>query len=311
MNKTVTKSLAISAAAMITLGLAACSTDSAAQGTEAGTYAKDENTLVMGLNPDQQGVESNFQPFIDYIGQVTGKNVEVIESTSYAALVEAAIAGRIDIGFFSGFTYVAATNGGALLTPIGVQVKDEGAEPGYESLAVVPAGSDIASIADMAGRKICFVDPGSTSGYLYPSAALLGAGIDPETDITPVFAGGHDASAQKTAQGVECEAGFAEDAVVESTGIDLGLFADGDLEVIDRAIIPGAPMVMSSTLPQDVQDMLLSSLQNVDLADLEAEGIEITDVFRDYFFEMAPVEDSYYDAVRTVCEETGAAQCQP
>lgn len=314
MKTALTRGLAVTAALTIALGLAACSATAEAETSDdaaTGSFAKDENTLVMGMVPDQQSVENNFQPLVDYIAAVTGKEVEVIESTNYAALVEAAIAGRIDIGSFSGFTYVAATNGGAGLTPIGVQVTKEGEEPGYESLAVVPKGSDIASIEDMAGHNICFVDPGSTSGYLYPSAELLGAGLDPETDITPVFAGGHDASAQKTAQGVECDAGFAEDAVIEGTGVEQGLFAEGDLEVINRVTVPGAPVVMSTNLPQEFQDELLKSLQNITIADIEAEGIEVTDAFREYFYELVPVEDSYYDSVRKVCEETGAAQCQP
>ncbi|GAA1615671.1 phosphate/phosphite/phosphonate ABC transporter substrate-binding protein [Leucobacter chromiireducens] len=317
MNSSLRRGLALVAGLSLVGTLAACSP--AAESADAGAdstssaagFAKDENTLVMGMVPDQQSVESNFQPLVDYIAAKTGKEVELVQSTDYAALVEASIAGRIDIGNFSGFTYVAATNGGAPLTPIGVTVTSEGAEPGYESLTVVPAGSDITKIEDLKGKKVCFVDPGSTSGYLYPSAELLSAGLDPETDVTPVFAGGHDASAQKTAQGVECDAGFAEDAVVETTGIADGLFAEGDLEVINRVTVPGAPLVMSTNLPEDVQQSLKDSLQNITIDQIAAEGIEVTDAFTAFFTELVPVEDSYYDSVRKVCEETGAAQCQP
>ena len=295
--------------------LAACSAPATADGSPSSAaaegFAKDENTLVMGMVPDQQSVESNFQPLVDYISAKTGKKVELVQSTDYAALVEAAIAGRIDIGNFSGFTYVAATNGGAPLTPIGVTVTEEGEEPGYESLTVVPKGSDIKSIEDLKGKKVCFVDPGSTSGYLYPSAELLAVGLDPDTDVTPVFAGGHDASAQKTAQGVECDAGFAEDAVVEETGLADGLFQDGDLEVINRVTVPGAPLVMSTNLPEDTQKSLQDALQSITRDGIEAEGIEVTDSFAAFFYELVPVEDSYYDSVRKVCEETGAAQCKP
>ncbi|MGO2139510.1 MAG: phosphate/phosphite/phosphonate ABC transporter substrate-binding protein [Leucobacter sp.] len=311
-KNTLTRGLALVAGITLMGTLAACSTGPAGDGATATEgFAKDADTLVMGMVPDQQSVENTFQPLVDYIAAKTGKNVELIQSTDYAALVEASIAGRIDIGSFSGFTYVAATNGGAELEPLGVTVTKEGEEPGYESLTVVPKGSDIASIADLKGHKVCFVDPGSTSGYLYPSAELLAAGIDPEKDITPVMAGGHDASAQKTAQGVECEAGFAEDAVVETTGIADGLFAEGDLEVINRVTVPGAPIVMSKKLPADTQTELQDIMKNLTLADIEAEGIEVTDAFKAFFYELVPVEDSYYDSVRKVCEQTGAAQCQP
>lgn len=315
MKSTLTRSLALVAGVALMGTLAACSAPATADGSSSSAvtegFAKDENTLVMGMVPDQQSVESNFQPLVDYIEAKTGKTVELVQSTDYAALVEASIAGRIDIGNFSGFTYVAATNGGAPLTPIGVTVTKEGEEPGYESLTVVPAGSDIKSIADLKGKKVCFVDPGSTSGYLYPSAELLSNDLDPETDVTPVFAGGHDASALKTAQGVECDAGFAEDAVVEVTGIADGLFKEGDLEVINRVTVPGAPLVMSTNLPEDVQTTLKESLQSITRDDIEAEGIEVTDAFASFFYELVPVEDSYYESVRKVCDETGAAQCQP
>lgn len=316
MKSTLTRSLALVAGVALLGTLAACSSPATADGSQTESaavegFAKDENTLVMGMVPDQQSVESNFQPLVDYISAKTGKEVELVQSTDYAALVEAAIAGRIDIGSFSGFTYVAATNGGAPLTPIGVTVTDEGEEPGYESLTVVPTGSDIKSVEDLKGKKLCFVDPGSTSGYLYPSAELLAVGIDPESDVTPIFAGGHDASAQKTAQGVECDAGFAEDAVIENTGVKDGLFKEGDLEVINRVTVPGAPLVMSTNLPADVQDSLKESLQSITRDGIEAEGIEITDAFAAYFYEIVPVEDSYYDSVRKVCEQTGAAQCKP
>lgn len=295
---------AVASAAML-LTLAACSTESS-EG-----FAQDSDTLILGMVPDQQSVENNFQPLVDYISTVTGKEVVIIESTDYAALVEAAIAGRIDIGTFSGFTYVAAQNGGANLVPIGVQVTEPGAEPGYESLAVVPADSEIGSLEDLAGRTVCFVDPGSTSGFLYPSSELLAVGIDPETGLTPVFSGGHDAVVQMVAQGVECEAGFAENMVVEITGPAQGLFAEGDLRVINRTTIPGAPVVISGNLPQEVQDELTESLQSITLDDIAAEGIEITEAFAAYFYELVPVDDSYYEGVRQVCELTGAPQCTP
>lgn len=320
MKTILTKSIVFAAAIGMACGLSACTTSSedpsasvveGGAAAESGSFAKDESTLVIGMVPDQQSVENNFQPLVEYISAKTGKEVELIQSANYAALVEAAIAGRIDIGTFSGFTYVAAKNGGADLIPVGIQITEEGQEPGYESLAVVPAGSDIKSVADMRGNKVCFVDPGSTSGYLYPSAELLAVGIDPEKDITPVFAGGHDSSAQKTAQGVECDAGFAEDAVVEETGVQQGLFAEGDLEVINRVTVPGAPIVISGKLPQSLQDELTELLSAISLSDIEGEGIEITDAFRAYFFETVPTDDAYYEGVRKVCEETGAAQCQP
>lgn len=298
---------AIAAAALLTVGLAACSSPSAADDAAAdasgGTFAVDENTLVFGVVPDSVDTETNYQPLMDYIAAETGKTVEYHESTDYAALIEAAVAGKIDVASFSGFTYVTATNNGAALTPISSIITEEGQEPGYFSQAIVPKGSDITDLAGFEGKKVCFVDPSSTSGYLFPSYNLLNEGIDPETDVTPVFAGKHDVSVTKTGEGVECEAGFAEDSEVAKSD---------KVEIISETMVPGAPIVLSNTLPEELQAQLTDILGEVTIDEIIAAGIDSadSDAFRSVFFATSPVDDAYYDTIRDICEKTNAEQCQ-
>jgi len=301
---------AIAGAAVLALGLAACSGsadatdgDSADGAATASGYAVDENTLVFGVVPDSVDTETNYQPLMDYIAKITGKTVEYHESTDYAALIEAAVAGKVDVASFSGFTYVTATNNGAALTPISSIVTEEGQEPGYYSQAIVPKDSSISSLADFAGKKVCFVDPSSTSGYLFPSYNLLEAGVDPKTDITPVFAGKHDVSVQKVGEGVECEVGFAEDSEVEKSD---------KVKVIDETMVPGAPLVYSSALPEDVAKELSDGLAEITIDDIIAAGIDSadTDAFRSVFYATKPVDDAYYDLIRDICKKTEAEQCQ-
>ena len=298
---------AIAAAALLTVGLAACSSpsvaDDAAADASGGTFAVDENTLVFGVVPDSVDTETNYQPLMDYIAAETGKTVEYHESTDYAALIEAAVAGKIDVASFSGFTYVTATNNGAALTPISSIITEEGQEPGYFSQAIVPKGSDITDLAGFEGKKVCFVDPSSTSGYLFPSYNLLNEGIDPEADVTPVFAGKHDVSVTKTGEGVECDAGFAEDSEVEKSD---------KVEVIAETMVPGAPIVMSNTLPAELQTQLTEILSEVTIDEIIAAGIDSADSdgFRSVFFATSPVDDAYYDTIRDICEKTNAEQCQ-
>lgn len=300
----------LAGAAILALGLAACSGSAEATGnagaedTSSGSgFAVDENTLVFGVVPDSVDTETNYQPLMDYIAEISGKTVEYHESTDYAALIEAAVAGKVDVASFSGFTYVTATNNGAKLTPISSIVTEEGQEPGYYSQAIVPADSDIDSVEDFAGKKVCFVDPSSTSGYLFPSYNLLEAGVDPKTDITPVFAGKHDVSVQKVGEGVECEVGFAEDSEVEKSDA---------VKVIDETMVPGAPLVYSSTLPDDVSSALIDGLAEITIDDIIAAGIDSadTDSFRSVFYATKPVDDAYYDLIRDICKETEAEQCK-
>jgi phosphonate transport system substrate-binding protein len=300
--------VALGAAALLTVGLAACSSASAdtadaSADTSGATFAVDENTLVFGVVPDSVDTETNYQPLMDYIAQETGKAVEYHESTDYAALIEAAVAGKIDVASFSGFTYVTAKNNGAAITPISSIITGEGQEPGYYSQAIVPVDSDITDLAGFKGKKVCFVDPSSTSGYLFPSYNLLEEGIDPETDVTPVFAGKHDVSVTKVGEGVECDAGFAEDSEVEKSD---------KVKVIAETMVPGAPIVVSDTLPEELKVQLTDILAEVTIDDILAAGIDSADSdgFRSVFHATSPVDDAYYDTIRDICETTNAEQCQ-
>lgn len=301
--------LAFSAAAVLAGVLSGCSAAAPADGatsdatSSASGFAVDENTLVFGVVPDSVDTETNYQPLMDYLAQETGKQVEYHESTDYAALIEASIAGKIDVASFSGFTYVTAKNQGAKITPISSITTTEGAEPGYFSQAIVPKGSDIKTVADMKGKKVCFVDPSSTSGYLFPSYNLLKNDIDPETDVTAIFAGKHDVSVQKVGEGVECEAGWAEDSEVEKSD---------KVTVIEETMVPGAPIVVSDALPKELVSQISGLLAQVTADEMVEAGIESasSDAFRSVFFETTPVDDAYYDTVRDICETTKASQCQ-
>ena len=298
-------SAALAGTALLAVSLAACSGDASANTapTDSLGYAVDENTLVFGVVPDSADTETNYQPLMEYIEAKTGKTVEYHESTDYAALIEAAIAGKIDVASFSGFTYITATNNGAKLTPVSSIVTAEGQEPGYYSQAIVPVGSDITSIAEMEGHTVCFVDPSSTSGYLFPSYNLLEAGIDPEKDVTPVFAGKHDVSVQKVGEGRECEAGFAEDSEV---------IKSDKVTVIAETMVPGAPIVYSDTLPAELKSSLEDTLGEVTIDQIIEAGITSADSdgFRSVFYETKPVDDAYYDTIRDICTKTNATQCQ-
>ncbi|MFE7980340.1 phosphate/phosphite/phosphonate ABC transporter substrate-binding protein [Streptomyces shenzhenensis] len=292
------------------LALSACSSSSTGGSGDPG-YAQSADKLILGIVPDQQGAATQWEPLVQYLEQSLDKDVELVESVDYAALIEASVAGHLDIGVISAFSYVAASNAGAKFDPVAAVVEEEGGEPGYDSVAIVPKDSGITDVAGFKGKKVCFVDYGSTSGYLYPSATLLDAGVDPEKDITPVMAGDHSLSAQKTAQGVECDAGFAQNSVVETTGVTDGLFKEGDLRIVNRTKIPGKPIVVSTTLPKDVQKAITDALVGVSVPKIAKTGIKTPDGFISQFWSAVATDDSYYDGVREVCELTKSAQCRP
>jgi phosphonate transport system substrate-binding protein len=118
-----------------------------------------------------------------------GVPVETVVATSYTAAVEAMCAGRADIGALNPFSYVLAHE------KCGVQVAAISVRfglPYYRAQISVAADSGITRIEQLRGKRFAFVDPASTSGYLFPAAMLKKAGFDPDRFFAQtIFAGSH------------------------------------------------------------------------------------------------------------------------
>lgn len=273
--------------------------------------------IVMGAVPSEEStalVES-YSKLIQVLEEELGLEVEFFQATDYAGIIEAQIAGRVDIAQYGPFAYVIAKNNGADIDPIGALVDAPDEEPGYQSYGIVKAGSDITDLEGFRGKRVCFVDPGSTSGYLYPSAGLLEIGIDPEADVTPVFAGGHDASVISVNNG-DCDAGFAFDAMVDSVLIEAGDIAEGDVTTVWKSeVIAGSPIAMLNTLPESLKaeiTRLVLEVANRDqlLADGRCTSADDCGLTDENAWGWVPVPDSFYDGVRAVCTATKSAKCE-
>jgi phosphonate transport system substrate-binding protein len=298
--------------------LTGCSSKSDASdsvGGGSGKWASSSGTLVFGTVPDKAGSDSNWKPLEDYIAKQTGYKVQFYPTSDYTALIAAAVAGKVDVAAFSGLTYVQAVNKGAKLTVTSAVIASKGlTDPGYYSEAIVPAGSDITSVAGFKGKSLCFVDPNSTSGFLFPLLALNKAGISVDSsgsdasgapqfsDFKATFAGSHDKSVQAVAA-KQCEAGFAEDSEAEAAA------AKGQVKVLDKQYVPGGPLVFSSTLPQDAQAKLKTTLSSITLDQMTSAGIATPDAFTSGFQAAKTEDDSYYKTIRDICQQVKAAKC--
>lgn len=272
--------------------------------------------LVLGAVPSEEStaLEESYSKLIQVLEEELGIEVEFFQATDYAGIIEAQIAGKVDIAQYGPFAYVIAKNNGADIVPIGAIVDGPDEKPGYQSYGIVKAGSPITKLDDFKGKKVCFVDPGSTSGYLYPSAGLLALGIDPEKDVTPVFAGGHDASVISVNNG-DCEAGFAFDAMVDSVLIEQGDIKAGDIVTVWKSeTIAGSPLAIQNSLPESLRaEIIRLVLEEANRDALLASGrctnaddCGLTD---ENAWGWIVVEDSFYDGVRAVCEQTKSAKC--
>lgn len=302
MQSTVKRGLAIAAGLTLAFGLAACAStpaDSATgDGAAEGTYASgNSDTLVFAVLPDHEGADQDAQPIADWISEITGKEVEFFQATDYTAVVQGLAADQIDIAQISAFTYYQSQNAGADIVPIGAQITQDGAEPGYFSVAVKnPAATEVTSLEGFADQPVCFVNPTSTSGFAVPMGGLLEAGVT-VSDDNRFFGEEHDLNAKKVAEGTDCQVGFAQDIDADP------LIESGELEEVTRVQVPAAPIVMQAALPQDVQDQLMEALADSTQSDLTDAGVELNEFLTDGWFGFGAVDDAYYDLIRTLCSE--------
>jgi phosphonate transport system substrate-binding protein len=296
-------------AAVLLIALAACGQSAS---SVSGQGAGDPDTLVFAAVPSEQTttLEQNYQPVLDMLSKETGKKIEFHQATNYAAVIEGQLSGQVQIAQYGPLSFVLAQSRGAAINAIGVGISARDAPPGYQSYAVTKAGSPIRSLMDLAGKKVCFVDPTSTSGYLYPSAALLQDGIDPATGVQPVFTGSHDASVLEVAAG-RCAAGFAQDSIVDTMLIRSGQLKPGEVTPIWKSdTIPGAPIAISNSLSLQLQAKLTEAVQkeaNVDY--LKANGYCSGDCKVGEGWGYAPADNGFYDTIREVCKVTKNKSC--
>jgi phosphonate transport system substrate-binding protein len=272
--------------------------------------------LIFAAVPAEQNeqLRESYATTIKLLEREVGLPIEFFQAADYAGVIEAMIAGRVDVAQFGPFSYVIAKGNGARIEPVAAMIQEKGAAPGYRSYGIAQADNgQVNNLSDFAGRKVCFVDPGSTSGFLYPSAGLLALGIDPEKGVQGVFAGGHDASAIAVANG-GCEAGFAFDTMVDRQLIDKGQLRPGQLKVVWKSeVIAGSPVAVRTGLPESLRLAIADTFTTKVNTDYATQA-GLCSASRCSFSDegnwgYAPVDDAYYNGVREVCRLTKSARC--
>jgi phosphonate transport system substrate-binding protein len=155
-------------------------------------------TLTMALTPSQSPVA--LQETGDEFGAVLSKllkmPVKVYVASDYAAVIEALRSRNADLAFLHTVGYVLAKQEAKAT----LLVKDIWyGKTSYTSRIYVRKDSELKSLSDLRGKTIAFVDPTSSSGYIYPMVMLIQKGLvknrDPKTFFKEaLYAGSHDAA---------------------------------------------------------------------------------------------------------------------
>ena len=266
--------------------------------SEAAAEVPDE--LVIGFVPSREAdaLVETIQPVADYLSEQLGMPVSGVVTTDYTGLVTAMESGQAHIGAFGPFSLLQARDraGAEIILqserfgsatyhtqfmtndpdkycddePVVVDEETgwmncNGTADADEGPVAVEKLSEIEP-----GTTVSFVEQASASGYIFPATIFIAQGIDPEEDIDPIFAGGHDSSVIAVCEG-DAEVGVAFD--------DARGAAETDCDIASNVVvfaygpeIPNDGWAVAGDLPEDLKEQIKQALLDYAASD---EGAEV------------------------------------
>ena len=222
-----------------------------------------ETVLNMGLVPgeDPRVMVNDNQALLDHLQSSLQMDVKPFVATDYNGVIEALRSKKLDLALLGPFSYVLATTVADVEAFALLETEKQGAT--YRSVIIARKDRGVRSLKDLAGKTFAFVDPSSTSGHLFPKAALIKAGYNPDTYFSRViYSGGHDASALAVQNG-KVDAAAIADALLEIAYARGMLKQDEVVVVWTSDPIPGPPVAYRRDLPADLKAKIRASFAQV------------------------------------------------
>jgi len=265
-----------------------------------------ENPIKMYFVPsvDVKVIEDNTKVLKTFLEANTPYKYEIAIPASFVAVVEAMGTSRADIAAMNTFGYILANErygATAQLTVIRYGL------PTYQAQFIARADGPIKTLADITGKKIAYVDPASTSGYLLPLKVLKDKNVSPAESV---FAMRHDAVVSMIYQGqVDAGATFyspeADGKIQDARRLVTTQYPDVEqkIKIIELTdAIPNDPIVFRKDLPPEITTAVIEAFQKF------IKTPEGKDAFYKLYgvtdFQLA--KDSDYDAVRAMLKAAGA-----
>lgn len=225
-----------------------------------------ELTIGVSSGENETDAIARNEPYADYLSGELGVPVKIVRGTDYAAVIEAMRSGHVQIASVGPAAYALARKiMGDDIAPVATTL-DAAGDRGYYSIIAVRADSPYQTLEDVKGRSFAFADPNSTSGYAVPSYYLsteLGTNAD-EYFGDVAFSGGHEQSVIGLVNGTFDAVATHwrnETAGNIQTMEDKGLIEKGSTRIIWKSpVIPNTPVMILTTLPQELQDEFRAAL---------------------------------------------------
>jgi phosphonate transport system substrate-binding protein len=241
-----------------TLGLCVVQARAAAEACD------DPRPLRFSLVPrtDLAKLLEEYRPLLKLLEKNLGRNITVIQPTSYGTVVEGLVAGTIDLASMGPASYSLAKNRDASVMPFVTWTMQGGTfvkagSHTYNSLLIASQDGNLTDVAALKGRSVSLTDPASSSGAVIPRdefGRLIGKRLeDYFGQVT--YSGSHDRSVELIRKG------YSDAAFVASEHLD-EVIRQGRIEA--RAVrvlwqsrpIPHDPFVFRGKLCAPLKDKI-------------------------------------------------------
>ena len=214
--------------------------------------------LVFAAVPteDEEIISRRYADLMSYLERRLGVETEMYFPTSYMGTIEAMRTGNVDVAKLGPFSYILAAeraNPEMFAVPT-----DVGETPTYYSAFITLEGSGIDELSDLEGKRVAFADPASTSGHLFPRAAIVNdLGIENDSIENffgeTSFSGSHQASASAVLNGDVDAAPISSGSGFRSLEGPLSDHPNADKVVVfyRTGDIPSDGYVLRRELPED------------------------------------------------------------
>ena len=228
--------------------------------TAAAQWQKKYPVIKYGVIPveTQTGTTKTMDAFLHHAEKTTGVKWELYQATDYSGVMNALIAGQINLAWLSGFSYCQThsdSNGG--VEPLVAAAAIDGSM-GYNAVIVVKTDSPYKTIDDLKGKVVARTDPLSGSGYLIPTAAFRAMGKPVDEYFKSPLSGGHVQSVLGVLKGTY-DAAFTWTSKDDGFGnlrqmMNQGLLKREDIRIIWTSDpLPSPPVVIRKDLPLEMR----------------------------------------------------------
>lgn len=267
----------------------------------AAAECENPDELTFAIIPTEETVAELqlYKPITDRMAKQTGKKIQFFMPTSYASVVEGLLSKFIDVAVLGPYSYVIANAKDEDIQVFATYAKRPGhlqeEGPGYKAALVTKKGSKFTSIDSLKGTVLGLVDPGSTSGNLFPRVVFsknVGGDLDKYFGKV-VYTGSHELSTVAVAKG-------KVDAAFVATHRFDNVVNKGDVKLEDFNVlwssppIPQDPFVYRGSLCQDVKDNIKATFLGLS-KDVPGEKNFLDNVKSNRFVEMTSAD---YDVIR-------------